>query len=529
MKKYCGFIIVLVLACLAMPINADCGGTGEPLTVVCLGDSTTALRSGVVVYATNLANELPLAGINSTVYNKGIGGNRTDQGLARLQNDVLNYAPNLVIIQFGINDSWLDSGVASVTGGVVTGDPSRLRYNNTDGRGYVLSASYYLDNLTSIVQRTKAIPANPRIIIMTPNQLSPTGQPAWRNEVLGVYAEQVRQIAASESVDLLDVWQMYTDYHAVPGQSMDDLLKDTMHPNTLGHRMLTDALYMMLGIDPLGDPVLPDPLVEKDYSQFDVIYDFEGVNVTSGNNALSTLDTQAVLGQPDFTLDARYPPQEGDEWIANGIWTLDTGMTSLGSASGGRWYVAGSGSAAGTGNEAWANSGLSYEGGWSAEIRIKVIAGEEIGGRSFEFVAGPAGTSLRGHLLVGESQSGSVGNLRANNNTDDFHVFRIASGPCGSPHGIWRDGKLIWIGLHGSSGGAGPALLMGDTSSQYGGKVEIDYIAWTQGGFAPLDAVNCDSFLAGDINQDCFVNLKDIVLMAAEWLDCTDPANPDDC
>jgi hypothetical protein len=430
-----------------------------------------------------------------------------------------------VIIQFGINDSWLDSGTASVTGGVVTGDPSRLRYNNTDGRGYAISSSYYRDNLTSIVQQTKAHWTNPRVIVMTPNQLSPTGQPAWRNDVLGVYAEQARQVVANEGVELLDIWQIYTDYHAVPGQSIDDLLKDTMHPNTLGHRVLTDALYAMLGVDP-SDPVLPDPLEERDYISFDVIYDFN-TNVAPGNDALSTIDDQPVPGQPDFTLDTRYSPEEGDEWISNGLWTLDTGLSTVGGPSGGRWYVAGTGSAAGTGNEAWANSGLTYEQGWSAEIKIKVIAGEEMGGRSFDFIAGPAGTSLRASLQVGQTQSGSVGNLVSNDNTDDFHVFRIASGPCGSPHMIWRNGQLIWYGQHGASGDIGPALLMGDQSSSYGGKVEIDYIAWTQGGYAPVDAINCDTFLNTDLNQDCYTNLLDMADFAANWLDCTDPTNND--
>ena len=262
MKKNSVFLLLLAIAvCFVVPAGAQCR-SGDPYYVVCFGDSTTAPRSGVVVYETNLQNELSLAGINATVYNKGIGGNRTDQGLARVQKDILDHDPNLVIIQFGINDCWLDSGTASVTDGLVTGDPSRIRYDNTDTRGYTRHSSFYLDNLTSIVQQIKAHPTHPRIIVMTPNQVTTSGPPQWRNDVLGVYAELARRVAALENVELLDIWQMYTDYHAVPGQSLDDLLKDGMHPNTTGQRMLTDALYNLLGIDP-SNPPAPDPRKEK--------------------------------------------------------------------------------------------------------------------------------------------------------------------------------------------------------------------------------------------------------------------------
>lgn len=39
------------------------------------------------------------------VYNRGIGGNTTAQGLERMEEDVLPYLPGLLLIQFGFNDS----------------------------------------------------------------------------------------------------------------------------------------------------------------------------------------------------------------------------------------------------------------------------------------------------------------------------------------------------------------------------------------------------------------------------------------
>jgi hypothetical protein len=32
-------------------------------------------------------------------------------------------------------------------------------------------------------------------------------------------------------------------------------------------------------------------------------------------------------------------------------------------------------------------------------------------------------------------------------------------------------------------------------------------------------------YKAADINQDCYVNLKDVAVLGQEWLKCTDPNN----
>ena len=41
-----------------------------------------------------------------TFWNRGIGGNRTENLLARLQKDILDLDPELVTILIGVNDSW---------------------------------------------------------------------------------------------------------------------------------------------------------------------------------------------------------------------------------------------------------------------------------------------------------------------------------------------------------------------------------------------------------------------------------------
>jgi len=83
---------------------------GAPPVVVMLGDSTTAVRPGAIdrVYASRVEQSLVESGFPVRVINAGVGGNSTTDGLDRFDRDVLTHHPDLVVIQFGINDSAVD-------------------------------------------------------------------------------------------------------------------------------------------------------------------------------------------------------------------------------------------------------------------------------------------------------------------------------------------------------------------------------------------------------------------------------------
>ena len=77
--------------------------------VVALGDSITrGERTGVKAdetFAAVLGERFKL-----NVANAGLGGERTDGALARLQKDVLAKKPIVVLIMYGTNDSYVDKG-----------------------------------------------------------------------------------------------------------------------------------------------------------------------------------------------------------------------------------------------------------------------------------------------------------------------------------------------------------------------------------------------------------------------------------
>jgi lysophospholipase L1-like esterase len=222
-------------------VTKPASGQGLPLipgdyTIVCFGDSTTAPREGFVVYAENLRKMLPAYEINAKVINVGVGGENTSEGLVRFSEGVLNHDPHIVIIQFGINDAAVDL------------------WKSPPATGPQVSLQTFTDNMTYFVQSLKKQGAT--VILMTANAMTWTEEllslfgntpylPEERwgfNVMLSPYNQAVRDIARKEHVPLIDVFRMCIEYDSDNGQNISDLLSDGMHPNSKGHRLISDEL-----------------------------------------------------------------------------------------------------------------------------------------------------------------------------------------------------------------------------------------------------------------------------------------------
>jgi lysophospholipase L1-like esterase len=226
---------LLLLVCVA-----GCRPAAEPpakYTIVAFGDSTTSPRGPVTIYERLLNVELPERGLDARVVNAGVPGNTTEQALARLEKDVLARKPNLVLVQFGINDSAVQ----------VNADPP--------AKGSTVPLAKYKDNLREIVRAVRR--DGGRVILMTPNSMRWTpkflafyGKPPYKpddvqgfNVVLKDYAEAVRQLAREEKVPLVDAYAAFEAHGKEEVQSVDELLTDGMHPNDKGHRLVADLLH----------------------------------------------------------------------------------------------------------------------------------------------------------------------------------------------------------------------------------------------------------------------------------------------
>ena len=218
------------------PSQLSAGEISLPPLVVMFGDSTTARRPGEVkaVYPKLVQQKLIAAGLNHVVANRGVGGHNTSQAMARFQSDVLALQPQLVVIQFGLNDAAVD----------VWQDPPAT--------GPRVAKDTYISNLRQMIIRLKT--QGIRTILMTPNRMywSPalleryskppynSADPESFNHLhLDEYCAALRVLAAEENIPLVDINQVYLDADA-PRKFL--LERCQQHPNDLGHKLVADLL-----------------------------------------------------------------------------------------------------------------------------------------------------------------------------------------------------------------------------------------------------------------------------------------------
>ena len=197
--------------------------TASAADVVSLGDSITrGERSGVKREET--FSSLLAARLKVDVANVGIGGERTDGALVRLDKDVLAKKPKAVLVMYGTNDSYVDKGAKLPR----------------------LTAKQYRDNLVSLVEKFRKGGAEP--ILMTEprwakNQKNGLGEDP--NVRLEEYVEACRAVAKEHKVPLVDHYKHWKDAEA-KGSVLYDWTTDGCHPNPRGHVELANLIEPVL-------------------------------------------------------------------------------------------------------------------------------------------------------------------------------------------------------------------------------------------------------------------------------------------
>jgi lysophospholipase L1-like esterase len=235
MKKTKLPLILLAVCLLPFPTAV----AGE-ITLVAFGDSTTAVRGEIKIYAGLLADELPRRGVQVKVINAGRGGHNTSHGRARFEKDVLAHDPDVVVIQFGINDAAVD---------VWKKPPAtESRVSLTE---YEANLRHFVDTLTGdgvavILMTPNPLRWNPKMRKMYGKPPYDPGDEGGFSAFLKHYAEKVRDLAEEKDLPLVDVYRMFEEHGARLGQSVDELLLDGVHPNDRGQRKVADALLPLV-------------------------------------------------------------------------------------------------------------------------------------------------------------------------------------------------------------------------------------------------------------------------------------------
>lgn len=209
----------------------------EPVKIVCFGASTTGVyyhTGGRRVWCDMLGLALqriyPLAQLR--MVNAGISGETTQDALKRIEASVIVQKPQLVVVEFLLND-------------VVK-----------------LTLADYRDNLVKIIKAIQNSGSD--VILCTPNLIYPDDptRPLTRVEV---YVETVRQVAANMHVPIADCYRAFEEVRSNNVWSWMTLMDDSLHPNMLGHIVVAQEIAHVISDRnvSLGNVPPPFPSIPK--------------------------------------------------------------------------------------------------------------------------------------------------------------------------------------------------------------------------------------------------------------------------
>ncbi|MFN0019915.1 MAG: DUF2920 family protein [Pirellulaceae bacterium] len=190
---------------------------GESTKIVCFGDSITGAyyhtggeRAWCDMLGLAIQRVYPQARLE--MINAGISGHTTVNGLARMEKDVIEKRPHLVVVMFGMNDV------------------TRLPLDD------------FVANLTTIIRRSHA--AGAAVILCTPNTVYENGgRPIAK---LAELSERVRKLAKEQNLPLADCFAETTAFKERDLLSWMLGMSDEIHPNMNGHRTMAEVVSQTL-------------------------------------------------------------------------------------------------------------------------------------------------------------------------------------------------------------------------------------------------------------------------------------------
>ncbi len=152
-----------------------------------------------------IAQIFPTATINSI--RSCIGGENSTGGLKRFDSDALACKPDVLFIDYGLNDRSIGVEKAKA-------------------------------NLEQMVN--KALSLNIKVILLTPTpdlneDITKTTSPLF------LMAEMIRDIANKNNIGLVDSYKLFRD-KALQGVDLKPLMSQNNHPNKEGHKVVTDEI-----------------------------------------------------------------------------------------------------------------------------------------------------------------------------------------------------------------------------------------------------------------------------------------------
>ncbi|WP_158797315.1 GDSL-type esterase/lipase family protein [Pedobacter sp. L105] len=220
MKKIIKSIAYLMACCLVVSVLAM---KVKPKKVIFFGDSITqqGVQPGGYV-------DLIKKSLNSSSYEiigAGVGGNKIYDLYLRLEDDVLNKKPDLVVIYVGVNDVW----------------HKETSHTGTDQDKFV---KFYQALINKIVT------SGSKVVLVTPAVIGEKKSGTNTNDAeLDKFCSEIRQLAVKNKLPLVDLRKLFTTYDLA--NNPQDLEKgiltvDGVHLNAQGNKTLADALLPLV-------------------------------------------------------------------------------------------------------------------------------------------------------------------------------------------------------------------------------------------------------------------------------------------
>ena len=217
---------------------------GESVVLAFFGDSVThgefeftngykeSVHRPELVFHKLLADRIKAEfGTEVTVINAGIGGNFSDDGLARIQTDVLDKKPDFCCVMFGTNDV-------------------------TNARKGQEALDKYEQNMKEIIGKLQA--QKIEVVLMTPGMLCSQGvkgfKGGWwfihkyyeslqKGGKMDQYVDAMRKVAKEMNVPIADA---YAEWKRLEKSGVDTtamLVNGMNHPDAEAHKIFADKLY----------------------------------------------------------------------------------------------------------------------------------------------------------------------------------------------------------------------------------------------------------------------------------------------
>lgn len=199
----------------------------NPERIIFFGDSITQAGVNPKGYITMLRDMVKTKGFESKyeLIGAGIGGNKVYDLYLRMEDDVLAKNPSTVVIWIGVNDVW---------------------HKRSSGTG--TDADKFERFYNAIIKKLKD--KNIKVLLCTPAVIGEkTDQTNELDGDLNKYSVIIRQIAANNNCELIDLRKAFLDYNLVNNKNNEEkgiLTTDRVHLNDAGNKLVAEEMYKHL-------------------------------------------------------------------------------------------------------------------------------------------------------------------------------------------------------------------------------------------------------------------------------------------